>query len=690
MHFPARLGIDTLARGIALRHHDRMHHPWRVQFAASPLVASSAVAAVLVTVAACGGSAWASSADHAGVAGAVVAAAVPVAFAVVGALVAAARPDNRVGWFLLAGAVCWSVGNLGTDLAHHALVTAPDSIPGGSAFAVGGACVRSVGWYLLVLGVPMYFPDGRLAGPQWRWLPRVLAVVLVAGIVDPLFDPKADLTNLGAWHNPVSTTAWWGHLLSFFGFLASIPLSLLAEAGVVVALIGRWRRGGAFERQQLALFAAAAAVPILAVPISFADHDAGWVFSVGALPLPVAIGFAVLAHGLYDLRTAVNRTLVWAILSVLVAGVYAIVIVVTGGIFDTGSARWLPWLAAGVIALGFAPLRDVLQRGVNRLTFGKWDEPYDMLATLGKHLEASANVDRLLAEVISELRDLGLSEIAITDEHDVVIAGGPTVGDRSTTITAYGRPVGRLCYRAPDMTLRERDRRLLDDVTGHLGGFLHARRLTVDLQRALDTLVRAREEERRRLRRDLHDGLGPALAGHLLRLDVISGKVAGDSPARADIDTLQRDLRATMLDIRRLVEGLRPPALDELGLGGAIEQAALRLCAGSPLHVDVDIAELPALPAATEVAAYRIVTEAVTNVVRHAGATRCQVCIDVHGPWLAMSVHDNGTGFLEGVVATGNGLQTMRERVDEVRGRLRVSGDDGTLVEAELPLVAAP
>jgi signal transduction histidine kinase len=145
-----------------------------------------------------------------------------------------------------------------------------------------------------------------------------------------------------------------------------------------------------------------------------------------------------------------------------------------------------------------------------------------------------------------------------------------------------------------------------------------------------------------------------------------------------------------MLDIRRLVEGLRPPALDELGLGGAIEQAALRLCAGSRLHVDVDVAELPALPAATEVAAYRIVTEAVTNVVRHAAATRCEVSIDIHGPWLAMSVRDNGTGFLDGAASAGNGLQTMRERVDEVRGRLRVCGQDGTLVEAELPLAATP
>jgi signal transduction histidine kinase len=688
--FPAGLGIRALAQGIALRHHDRMQEPRQSQLVASPLVGAAAVAAVLVTVAACAGSAWSELADHAGVAGTVLGAAVPVAFAVVGALVAAARPGNRVGWLLLAGAVCWAVGSLGTDLAYHAIVGSPGSMGGGSFYAVAGTCVRSIGWYLLVLGVPMYFPDGQIPTPRFRWLPRALVVVLVASVVDSLLDPKANLTNLGGWRNPASPDAWWGPLLSAAGFFASIPLSLVAEAGVVAALIGRWRRGGAFERQQLTLFAVAAAVPILAAPISFADHNAGWVFTVSALPLPVAIGFAVLARGLYDLRTAVNRTLVWVILSALVAGVYVLVIVLSGGIFATGTARWLPWVAAVVIALGFAPLRDVLQRGVNRLTFGRWDEPYDVLATLGKHLEASADVDRLLAEVIAELRDLGLSDIAITDEHDSVIAGSPSFGESSTVITAYGRPVGRLHYRTPAVPLRERDRRLLDDLTGHLGGYLHARRLTDDLQRALDTLVRAREEERRRLRRDLHDGLGPALAGHLLRVEVISRKVGADSVVRDDIDALQRDLRATVLEIRRLVEGLRPPALDELGLGGAIEQAAMRLSAGSPLRVDVDVAELPDLPAATEVAAYRIVTEAVTNVVRHAGATRCEVHVSVNGPWLSMSVHDNGCGFFDGAAATGNGLQTMRERVDEVRGRLRVSGKDGTIVEAELPLAVVP
>ena len=138
-------------------------------------------------------------------------------------------------------------------------------------------------------------------------------------------------------------------------------------------------------------------------------------------------------------------------------------------------------------------------------------------------------------------------------------------------LSAYGQPVGVLRYDTPATPLRNRDRQLLDDLAGHLGGVLHARRLTGELQQALERLVLAREEERRRLRRDLHDGLGPALAGHLLRLDLIASQV-GDGPGGAEIATLRDELRATVLEVRRVVEGLRPPSLDELGLAGALSE----------------------------------------------------------------------------------------------------------------------
>jgi signal transduction histidine kinase len=450
----------------------------------------------------------------------------------------------------------------------------------------------------------------------------------------------------------------------------------------------------ALLQQQLLLFAVAAALPLVALLVTlFAGTTAPWVFAATTLPLPVAVGFAVLAHGLYDLRTAANRTLVWLTLSAAVVDVYALVIAGVGSFPIANAAPWLPWLAAAVVAISFAPLRDGLQRAVNRVTFGRWDEPYDVLANLGQRLEDTADVDGLLTEVLRELRDgFGLKDVAIHDTTGLPLAGesaSPSEVVRHP-LSAYGKPVGLLSYATPTTPLRDRDQRLLDDLAGHLGGLLHARELTTDLQFARERLVLAREEERRRLRRDLHDGLGPALGGHVLRLDVIAGKLASNSAVRADVDALRRDLQDTIADFRKVVEGLRPPALDDLGLAGAIAQVTSRLTTATGGEIELHVEDLPPLPAAAEVAAFGIACEAMTNAVRHAEADRIQVRIGSVDRLLRVVVADDGRGISTDGTANrrGNGLETMRERAEELRGRLRVSNAAGTTVTAELPLSA--
>jgi signal transduction histidine kinase len=226
---------------------------------------------------------------------------------------------------------------------------------------------------------------------------------------------------------------------------------------------------------------------------------------------------------------------------------------------------------------------------------------------------------------------------------------------------------------------------LLEDVCVQLGGVVHDRRLTAELQRALESVVLAREEERRRLRRDLHDGLGPALAGHLLRLDVIARELEPGSRAAELVGSLRDDVRVTVVDVRRVVEGLRPPALDDLGLDGALSQAVQRLTAGAALDVELVVSDLPPMPAATEVAAFRIVTEAVTNVVRHARASHCRVTLEAGDGCLRLEITDDGAGLAERPGA-GNGLHTMRERAEEMRGSFRLVSAAGTTVLAELPI----
>jgi len=632
---------------------------------------------------------WLASNDGRSIVNPVFNAAVVAAFTIVGAVVAAARPANRVGWAMLVGGVLWALGGGSVDLAYHGIIAAPGRVPGAAAFAICGSIMRALSWYAITLVVPAVFPDSRLT--ESRWLSRLLVAIVIGAVLGPVTDSRADLTNMGAWRNPIAPGPPWD-ILSGVAFLAQIPSSLVATVWVLALLVSRWRHGDRLRRQQITLFAAAAGLSVVAVPIAFAFDAGGWIFGAAAVPLPFAIGFAVLARGLYDLRTAVNRTLVWLTLSAVVAGTYALVIAGGANLLHVDrDVTWLAWAAAAVVAVSFAPLRDGLQRTINRVTFGRWNEPYDVLASLGQRLEATADIDRLLAEVTTELESLGLHDVTVCDDQGQIVAGPGPKADHEVvlSIAAYGQPVGTLAYRPPPTPLRPRDRRLLDDLAGHLGGVLHARTLTSDLQKARERLVVAGEEERRRLRRDLHDGLGPALAGHLLRLDVIAGKVGLDGPAAAEVNGLRDEVRSTVLEVRRVVEGLRPPSLDELGLAGAVSQATRRLTGGSGLTLDIRIADLPKLPAAVEVAAYRIVTEAVTNVVRHAAATTCRIDVEAHDAFLRLAVSDNGRGIGQQKSRTGgNGLQTMRERTEELRGRLQLTSGEGTTVSAELPLTA--
>jgi signal transduction histidine kinase len=210
--------------------------------------------------------------------------------------------------------------------------------------------------------------------------------------------------------------------------------------------------------------------------------------------------------------------------------------------------------------------------------------------------------------------------------------------------------------------------------------------LAADVQQSRERIVTAREEERRRLRRDLHDGLGPQLASLTLKVDAARDEIAYDpAEAAAMLGDLKGDLQTAIADVRRLVYALRPPALDELGLVGAV-----RLHLGqSPQHalrITIDASDdIPPLPAAVEVAAYRIIMEAVTNVRRHAQAQSCSVRIAVHD-MLEVEIVDDGKGLPEQVQA-GIGFISMRERAAELGGICTITNGatKGAIVRAALP-----
>ncbi|HVN13222.1 MAG TPA: sensor histidine kinase [Kineosporiaceae bacterium] len=622
---------------------------------------------------------------------------VVLAYALVGLVIVWHRPGHPIGRLALAIAGVWGVGEALVATSYAVLVEHPGVRSAALGSAVG-TFLRGLPWFAAVMWLPLRFPDGAPASTRLgRFGERfTIATVTVFSAVS-LFSPT--LTDLRVDHvdNPIGVPAG---LAPAMGVLAGIALLMgIVAVGLAVAtLVQKYRRGGPLTRQQTLVFGAAFVPPLAALVASFADAADPWLFAVATIPLPIAIGVAVLQRRLYDIQLAVNRSITYGTLWLAIAALYAIVVGGVGVMLRRPGAAWLPWMAAAVVAVSFAPLRDALQRGANKVTYGQWSQPADVLAATARRLGDAGDVPSLLHSLVEDVGQvLDLSYMEITDPRGRSLARrGDRPGDVDRlTMTSYGVDVGTLSWaRRP---LRETDRALLEDLARQLGTVVHAAGLLEAVRASQERLVLAREEERRRLRRDLHDGLGPALAGLTLRVDTLRNLVrlrpddTGTSGlADHGLLDLRTGIQAAVLDVRRIVEGLRPPALDELGLADAIAQLADRVTAGSDLTVDVRAEPLPRLPAAAEVAAYRIVQEALTNIVRHADARSACVALGRGSAGLTLRIRDDGHGLVA-PRPDGVGLTSMRERAEEIGGSLVIdpSPGEGTTITAVLPIVVA-
>jgi signal transduction histidine kinase len=379
-----------------------------------------------------------------------------------------------------------------------------------------------------------------------------------------------------------------------------------------------------------------------------------------------------------------------------------IVVLALGGI-NSNNVRvpsvpwWLNLLAMLIIVLTFLPVHGWLRRSVNQLVYGQHDNPYAMLAQFNHSLDGSAAAEVLLPAIAATLAaTLKLPYVAIetTSGTDRVAGTFGRLLKHAETVSlplAYRETtLGTLhaSARHPYEHLSADDLRLLADLARQVGITLHAAQLSDALQASREQLITAREEERRRIRRDLHDGLGPMLAGLRMQLTALRHSVRDDPAAsEALIDSLRDDVRAATADIRRLVYDLRPPLLDEHGLLGAVRHLGSAL-EGATLTLDAPAA-LPPLPAAVEVAVYRIAAEAVQNVAKHAGASACAISLALGANMLVLQVADNGAGLPAGY-ASGVGLLSMRERAAELGGQLAIDSTpgSGTCVLATIPCKA--
>jgi signal transduction histidine kinase len=639
-------------------------------------------------------------------AGGLIVIAIEIVIATLGALIVSRQPRNPIGWIFLAVALLVGVGNAADAYANHA----PRSLPNASVAAWLSSLIQGPAEFGIFVFVFLLFPTGRLLSPRWRPVAWTGGAAIALLVLDDALLPGT-LQSYPSVRNPFGAGAL-DPALRAANKLAFVVL-LLTLIAAAVSLVLRFRRSRGDERQQLKWFATAtvlAAILLLSGPVFwFAIRSPAWLwpaaFALAAACIPLSIGIAMLKYRLYDIDLIINRALVYGALTAAIVGLYILVVGYLGNVLQTGSNLGVSLLATGLVAVLFQPLRERLQRTVNHLMYGERDDPYAVISRLGQRLEATLSPHAVLpaiVETVAQALRLPYAGISLeSGDADIVAAATGTRVDGllSLPLLYQQEVVGQLLLapRAPGESFGPADRRLLDDLARQAGIAAHAVRLTADLQRSREQLVSAREEERRRLRRDLHDGLGPSLAAQTLKVGSARALYPHD-PRAADalLAELEGDMEASLANVRRLVYNLRPPALDELGLAGAVRETAAQYRSRSDdfggLDISIDVPEdLPPLPAAVEVAAYRIVQEALANVVRHAHAQHCRIGLMIAAEGeralLGVTVADDGAG-LPAERRAGVGLSSMRERAEELGGTCTVDvmPTGGTAVRARLPL----
>ncbi|QNN54353.1 sensor histidine kinase [Nocardioides mesophilus] len=636
-----------------------------------------------------------------------------------------------IGWGSLAVALRASSAGLlralvaGIGLAQGVAVLAAEVALAHPAGALGewaawfGSWLWTPGYVAVVTVLPLLMPDGTLLSRRWR--PLLLMALAAVGVVAAgwaltPYDAQDFPAALEGQTNPVGLQAV-ADLLAPLGAV----LLLGAVPAAVAALVLRQRRARGLVRQQLkwVLLGVLATLALMALsrlaPVLVGEPLA----ALAMLPLPVAIGVAVLRHGLWEVDVVLSRTVLYLLLTGIAASAYVLLVGPVGQILDDETAG--ATLTAAAVALLVLPVHAFLRRQVNRWVHGWEVEPYEVLTRLGHRLEDVGEIgsadDRLLPSVVTSVARamradratlrLGDGTVLVAHGSAAESVPGPAAGPAAAPdvesvleipLRYAGDRLGTLSVeRSGGFTWN--DRAVLDRLGGQTAIAAHTVLLERAARAAREEAVLAREEERRRLRHDLHDGIGPSLAALALQVET-ARDLAPDDPAAATalLGRLVPRLNAAVAEVRALVNELRPPTLDELGLASAVRELTARLSTpDTEVRTATEgLAEGLAdgladgggrpLPAAVEVAAYRIAGEAATNAVRHAAARHVDVLLHREPDRLRVEVRDDGTGLRDGA-PRGVGLTSMRMRAEELGGTLTVStSPHGTTVTASLPL----
>lgn len=645
---------------------------------------------------------------------------VTLTYGVVGALLASRHPRNLIGWMFCTIGFFSALNMLSVGYAYYDKLVAP--LP----------AATFVRWLTIWIWIPptilpltfflLLFPDGKLLSGRWRLIAWAGGTGIVIATLIMAFYP----VQLGAIGQPDLNPYGIPGSADVFNVMMVIaaPFLLVGVLGAIASIVVRFRNATHNERTQLKLLAVAGVIVIIGNVASgllwfiwgnssIVQELSIIITDLTVINIVIATGIAILRYQLWDIHIIINRTLVYGSLTAAIVALYILIVGALGTLFQSGGSLPVSLLATGIVAVSFQPLRERLQRGVNRLMFGERDEPYVVLERLSERLTLAVQTEQMLptiAETVAQA--LKLPYVAITlrqgrYQFKVAAVYARSPADRRTHDDAEILPlmhqsemVGQLILapRAQGESFSQADRQLLETIARQTSIAAYNVRLTAELQRSREGLVTTREEERRRLRRDLHDGLGPMLAAMSFRLDAIHNLAEGrPEQIRSLAAELKSQVQTSLSEIRRIAYDLRPPALDELGLLGALREFVMTSQQHDGIAYDGIVytldapATLPPLPAATEVAVYHIVREAVTNVQRHANASTCLVRImpDALVYRLCVEVIDNGRGIAPRHAA-GVGLNSMRERTSELGGTFQIEAARGGMKTGTRLLASLP
>jgi signal transduction histidine kinase len=642
-----------------------------------------------------------------------------------GILIVTRRARNPIGWLLLTIAFGNATNLLAYFFAIRGLLNgaSPNSWVEWPTWFYSQTA--GIGAFLLVFLV-FFFPNGRLPSPRWRWVAWasfVASLVLVAGgmIAPAVTQLSPRLPNIA---NPIVVPALEGLTNGVIFTIGPLLLIVVGLSAVVV----RFRTSRDVERSQLRWFAYVAVGSLVVIVAGYAvgaanaslgNAIAGLGFALGlGLAIPVAIGLAVMRYGLYDIDVFISRTLVYGSLAVFITAVYVGIAVGVGTLVGSGGKPNLALsiLATAIVAIGFQPVRERMQKVANRLVYGKRATPYEVLSEFSGRVAETYAADEVLprmARVLKEgtgaesatvwlrvsaqLRPAATFPDGITAHVSVPMPDGslPSLpgATRAVEVRHQGELLGALSVsKRRGEALTPIEEKLVDDLAHQAGLVLKNVGLSADLQARLEELrasrqrlVSAQDLERRRLERNLHDGAQQHLVALKVKLGLAEMLLTRDpEKASATLEQLKGDADEALETLRDLARGIYPPLLADRGLVVALESQARK--ATVPVTVEAEC--VGRYTQDVEATVYFCVLEALQNVQKYAGASCAVVRLRGEDDALIFDVQDDGRGFEAATAKQGAGLANMHDRADALGGVVEVTSQPGTgtLIRGTLPV----